>query len=125
MKSALLSQICDMVVYSAGRIGAFVICLWYSGRITGFRFIVHSLVMIVIAGYLITDALDFLYFKAVSWLAGDDRLRQTLSLRIYLIERRSYGPSSFISILERPLKPPLRPALAGVSLVSIELSKQE
>ena len=35
--------------------------------------------MIVIAGYLITDALDFLYLKAVSWLAGDSRLRQTSS----------------------------------------------
>ena len=35
--------------------------------------------MIVIAGYLITDALDFLYLKTVPWLAGDSRLRQTLS----------------------------------------------
>ena len=85
----------------------------------------HSLVMIVIAGYLITDALDFLYLKAVSWLAGDSRLRQTLSLRIYLVERRYYCPSPFISIPERSLKPPLGPALAGLSPVSIELSKQE
>ena len=51
--------------------------------------------MIVIAGYLITDALDFLYLKVVSWLAGDRRLRQTLSLRIYLVERQSYCPSPF------------------------------
>ena len=63
--------------------------------------------------------------KAVSWLAGDSRLRQTLSLRIYLVEQRSYCPSSFIFILERSLKPPLGPALAGLSPVSIELSKQE
>ena len=81
--------------------------------------------MIVIAGYLIADVLDFVYLKAVSWLAGDSRLRQTLSLRIYLVEGRSYCPSSIISILGRPLKPPLEPALAGLSPVSIELSKQE
>ena len=84
----------------------------------------HPLVMIVIVGYLITDALDFLYLKAVSWLAGDSRLRQMLSLRIYLFEQRSYFPSPFILILERSLKPPLGLALAGPSLVSIELSKQ-
>ena len=64
--------------------------------------------MIVIAGYLITDALDFLYLKAVSWLAGDSRLWQTLSLRIYLVERRSYCPSSFIAILERSFEASLR-----------------
>jgi len=33
---------------------------------------VHSLAMIVIAGYLVTSAfVDFLYLKSVSWLAGD------------------------------------------------------
>ena len=79
--------------------------------------------MIVIAGYLITDALDFLYLKAVSWLAGDSSLRQTLILRIYLVERRSYCLPSLISIPERSLKPPLGPALAGLPPVSIELSK--
>ena len=81
--------------------------------------------MIVIAGYLITDALDFLYLKKVSWLAGDSRLRQMLSLRIYLVEQPSYCPSPFISIPEHSLKPPLGPVLAGLSPVSIELSKQE
>ena len=35
---------------------------------------VHSLVMILIAGCPITDAWDFLYLKAVSWLAGDESL---------------------------------------------------
>ena len=81
--------------------------------------------MIVIVGYLITDPLDFLYLKAVSWLAGDRRLQQTLSLRIYLVERRSYCVSPFISIPERSLKLFLEPALAGLSPVSIELLKQE
>ena len=44
------------------------------------------LVMIVIAGRL---SLWIYVFKPVSWLAGDSRLRQTLTLRIYLVERRS------------------------------------
>jgi len=47
------------------------------------------LVMIVIAGRLFL--LGFV-FKPVSWLAGDSRLRQTFSLRIHLVERRSLCP---------------------------------
>ena len=31
-------------------------------------------------------------FKLVSWLAGDSRLRQTLSLRIHLVEWQSFSP---------------------------------
>jgi len=48
------------------------------------------LVMIVIAGRL--SLLGFV-FKPVSWLAGDSRLRQTFSLRIYLVERQSLSPT--------------------------------
>ena len=81
--------------------------------------------MIVMVEYQITDPLDFLYLKAVSWLAEDSRLRQKLSLSIYLVELRSYSPSAFIYILEHLLKPPLEAALAGLLLVSIELLKQE
>ena len=44
------------------------------------------LVMIVIAGRL---SLLIYVFKPVSWLAGDSSLRQTLILRIHLVERRS------------------------------------
>ena len=42
------------------------------------------LVMIVIAG---RPSLWTYVFKLVSWLAGDSRLRQTLILRIHLVER--------------------------------------
>jgi len=55
--------------------------------------------MIVIAGRL--SRLGFV-FKPVSWLAGDSRLRQTFSLRIYLVERQSLSsifPSTIISYL--------------------------
>ena len=81
--------------------------------------------MIVIAGYLITDTLDFLYVKAVSWLAGNSELGQSLGFRIYLVVWRSYCLSPFISITKYYLKPRLGPAVAGISPVSIERSKQE
>jgi len=45
--------------------------------------------MIVIAGRL---SLMGFVFKPVSWLAGDSRLRQTLSLRIHVVERQSLSP---------------------------------
>jgi len=47
------------------------------------------LVMIVIAGRL--SLLGFVPYP-VSWLAGDSRLQQTLSLRIHLVERQSLNP---------------------------------
>ena len=47
------------------------------------------LVMIVIAGRL---WLLGSVFKPVSWLAGDNGLRQTFSLRIHLVERQSLSP---------------------------------
>jgi len=47
------------------------------------------LVLIVIAGRL--SLLGFV-FKPVSWLAGDSSLRQTISLRICLVEWRSLSP---------------------------------
>jgi len=75
------------------------------------------LVMIVIAGRL--SLLGFV-FKPVSWLAGDSRLRQTFSLRIHLLERQSLSPicpSTIILLATGLLKPPLAPALAGVSPV--------
>jgi len=76
--------------------------------------------MIMIAGRL--SLLGFV-FKPVSWVAGDSRLRQTLSLRIHLVERESLSPSAQLvlqllpSHLTGPLKPPLVPALAGLSPV--------
>ena len=57
------------------------------------------LVMMVIAGRL--RLLGFV-FKAVSWLAGDSRLRQTFSIRIHLFEQQSLSsicPSTIISYL--------------------------
>ena len=59
-------------------------------------------------------------FKPVSWLVGDSRLRQTFSLRIHLVERQSLSricPSTIILLATGPLKPPLTPALAGLSPV--------
>ena len=57
------------------------------------------LVMIVITGRL--SLLGFV-FNPVSWLAGDSRLRHTISLRIHLDERQSLSsicPSTIISYL--------------------------
>jgi len=45
---------------------------------------VQLLVMIVIAG---RQSLLGFVFKPVSWVAGDSRVRQTVSLRIHLVER--------------------------------------
>jgi len=75
------------------------------------------LVMIVIAGRL--SLLGFV-FKPVSCRAGDSRLRQTLSLRIHLVERQSLScicPSTIILLATGSLKPPLAPGLAGLSPV--------
>ena len=60
------------------------------------------------------------FFADVSWLAGDNRLRQTFSLRIYLVEGRSLSliwPSTIILLATGPLNPSLALALAGLSLV--------
>jgi len=65
---------------------------------------VQLLLMIVIAGRL--SFLGFL-FKPVSWLAGDSRLRQTISLRIHLVEQQSLSPlcrSSIILLSYRSLE---------------------
>jgi len=76
--------------------------------------------MILIAGRL--SLLGFV-FKPVSWLAGDSRLRQTFSPRIQLVERQSLSPlaqfvlQTIIFLATGPLKPPLAPALAGLSPV--------
>ena len=43
--------------------------LWMSQQDYRIPVKVHSLAMIVIAGYLVTG--DFLYLRNVSWLAGD------------------------------------------------------
>jgi len=75
------------------------------------------LVLIVIAGRL--SLLGFV-FKPLSWLAGDSRFRQTLSLRIHFIERQSLSamcPSTIILLATGPLRPPLAPAQAGLSPV--------
>jgi len=77
------------------------------------------LVMIVIAGRL---SLLGSVFQPVSWLAGDSRLRQTFSLRIHLVERQSLSPLvlfvlQLLSLISGPLKPPLAPALEGLSPV--------
>jgi len=75
------------------------------------------LVMMVIARRLFL--LDF-GFKPVSGQAGDSRLRQACSLRIFLIERRSWSPicpSTMIHLSTGPLKSSLVQGLAGLSLV--------
>ena len=59
-----------------------------------------------------------LYLNRVFWLAGDSRLQQTFSLKIHLVERQSLSPicpSTIILLATGPLKPPLAPALAGLS----------
>ena len=70
----------------------------------------------VIAQYLITDALDFLYLKAVSGVARDSRLQLTLTLRIYLVERQSYCPASSIFVLQHFLEASLSRASASRSI---------
>ena len=77
------------------------------------------LVMIVIAGRL---SLSGFVLKPVSWLAGDSRLRQTFRLKIHLVERQSLSPwvqfvFQLLSLTSGLLKPPLVPALAGLSPV--------
>jgi len=77
--------------------------------------------MIVIAGRL--SLLGFV-FKPVSWLAGDSRLRETFSLRIHLVEQHSLSPQAqpvlqLLSLTSGLLKPPLAPALAGLSPVPL------
>ena len=94
-------------------------CLFLSLVLQDYRIPVCAqlLVMIVIAGRL---SLSGFVFKPVSWLAGDSRLRQTFSLRIHLVERQSLNPiwpSTIILLATGPLKPPLAPALAGLSPV--------
>jgi len=66
-------------------------CLFLSLVLQDYRIPVCAqlLVMIVIAGWL---SLSGFVFKAVSWLAGDSRLRQCFSLRIHLVERQSLSP---------------------------------
>jgi len=69
-------------------------------------------VVVMIAGGLLL--LGFV-FKPVSWLVGDSRLRQPLSLRIHLLERQSLSyicPSTITLLASGPLKAPLAPALA-------------
>ena len=68
------------------------------------------LVMIVIAGRL---SLWIYVFKPVSWLAGDSRLRQTLTLRIHLVERRSLQlpvPLDLDLFTRAPIEASLRPS---------------
>ena len=76
-------------------------CLFLSLVLQDYRIPVCAqlLVMMVIAGRL---SLSGFVFKAVTWLAGDSRLRQTFSLRIDLVERQSLSsicPSTIISYL--------------------------
>ena len=97
-------------------------CLFLSLVLQDYRIPVCAqlLVMIVIAGRL---SLVGFVFKPVSWLAGDSRLRQTFSLRIHWVERQSLSPlsptchSTITLLATGPLKPPLAPVLAGLSLV--------
>ena len=74
------------------------LCLFLSLVLQDYRIAVCAqlLVMIMIAGRLLL--LGFV-FKPVSWLAGDSRLRQTLSLRIHLVERQSLSPISPSTII--------------------------
>ena len=71
--------------------------------------------MIVIAERLLV----WLYvFEAVSWLAGDSRLQQSFSLRIFWLEGRLLSPISplpLISLETGTLKSPLAPVLAALS----------
>jgi len=84
------------------------------------------LVMIVIAGRL--SLLGFV-FKPVSWLAGDSRLRQTLSLRIHLVEQQSLSsicPSTIISYLrslEASLTTSASSSIAGPIVFSLDRNK--
>ena len=71
-------------------------------------------VMIMTAGTL---SLSGFVFKPVFWVAGDSQLRQTIGLRIPLVERRSLSPicpSTIISWATGPWKTSLAAALAGL-----------
>ena len=87
------------------------------------------LVMIVIAGRLLL--LGFV-FKPVSWLAGDNRLRQTFSLRIHLVERQSLSPGSsicpstiisYLRSLEASLSTSASRPIAGPIVFSLDRNK--
>jgi len=84
------------------------------------------LVMILIAGRL--SLLGFV-FKPVSWLAGDSRLRQTLSLGIHLVERQSLSsicPPTIISdlrSLEASLSTSASRSIAGPTVFLLDRNK--
>jgi len=90
------------------------------------RVCAQLLVMIVIAGRL---SLLGIVFKAVSWLAGDSRLRQTFSLRIHLVERQSLSSiyhSTIISYprsLEASLSTSASRSIAGPTVLSLDRNK--
>ena len=80
------------------------------------------LVMIVIAGRL---SIWIYVFKPVSWLAGDSRLRQTLILRIHLVERRSLWlplPLDLDLFTRAPLEASLSPSDSRTTADPIEFS---
>ena len=81
---------------------------------------VHCPVMIVVAGYLITIALEeLLYLNRSPDRPENGRLQQTLVLRLYLVEWRSQSstcPLTIISLSPDHLKPTLNLSLAGQPL---------
>jgi len=103
-------------------------CLFLSLVLQDYRILVCAqlLVMIVIAARL--SLLGFV-FKPVSWLAEDSRLRQSFSLRIYLVERQSLSPIcpstiiSYLRSLEASLSTSASRSTAGPIVFSLDRNK--
>ena len=105
------------------------LCLVLSFVLQDYKILVCTqlLVMIVIAA---RQSRLYFVFKPVSWLAGDSRLRQTFSLRIHLVERRSlspylsfhYYPSSYQS-LEASLSTSISRSIAGAIVFLLDRNK--
>jgi len=103
-------------------------CLFLSLVLQDYRIpvCVQLLVMMVIAGRL--SLLGFV-FKPVSWVAGDNRLRQTFSLRIHLVERQSLSsicPSTITSYLRSQgvsLSTSASRSIAGPIVFSLDMNK--